>query len=186
MAAVAKEHARLQPSHRRLEAAVRGVFAAAISDRKIRLAAVRTLALRLLNDLQDELLVDRLGTVLTSVHARSGQVGSAQLGSAAELDATGHMLAEIARLTAFERHIGYVITIVVDQPSLAAEAAAGLGEELDQLRPYLDEQLIGGLAAARAALQPLLPAQRPVASRPLAEMDMALSEGRERLESLNS
>ena len=78
---------------------------------------------------------------------------------------------------------------MLDEPMRVAEAAAGLAEQMDGLLPHVGEELRNDLLAARAAWA-AVPANssvlEPVAPRPLAERDKALSEGLARLTELST
>ncbi|HMH94373.1 MAG TPA: hypothetical protein VK586_25230, partial [Streptosporangiaceae bacterium] len=191
MAAAAQRLADPPPSVERAETAIRNVLAAAIEEWKTRLAALRTLG-----DRVRELLPEPgepghhftlvLQNVAEFVIASARQVAAAQVGTAAQLDAAADNLAQLTFELDAEAYLKNAIAVVIDNPMRAAEVVAGLNQEADRLLPYVDEELRDVLRAAQAELAPVLPVPPPVASRPLAELDLALSQAIGRLQQLRT
>ncbi len=187
----AKQLADPPPSVERAETVIRNVIAAAIEHWNARLAALGGLAGRMLELLPESgergyQFALRLQESLEYVVARDLQLAAAQVGTAAELDAAADLLAEVTSQVDIEGWIKSAIGVVIDEPILAAAEAANLGENADRLLPYVSEPLRDVLRAARADLERILPAPPPVASRPLAEMDAALSQAIERLQDVRT
>ncbi len=189
---VAREHAALRPED--LEDAVRSVLAAAITDLQIRLATAGSLSTRL-NALpetarKEQSLQWNVAAIHQNTVVTAGQLHwLGQPHTAREMDAAVRELDEaIFDYQEVEAALRGTIAVVLDEPIRMAGAAAGLAKQMDGLLPHVGEQPRNELLQQRRVWTELPNSSvvlEPVASRPLAEWDKALSEGLARLRDLS-
>ncbi len=193
--AAAAKHAAFVPSAERLEKAVRAVLAAAITEWQTRLATAQSLLGRLSalpevaekeNLLQWDLAAYHRNT-LTFAFALNQLDGPH---TAEDMDEARQVLDEVTfEYQSVEAAIRGAIAIAVDEPMRIADTAAGLANQMDGLLPYAGEQNRNDLLQQRAvwaAAPNLSSVLEPVAPRPLAELDKALSKGLVRLRQLSN
>ena len=189
--AVAQDYAALQP--RRLEDAVRGVFAAALTEWQSRLRPAIHLSGRLMALPEAVTFSHVLQWDLAAAHRNIWSYAARLISPVPDWRLptvwTTDEAAEWLGLVPYsyqtaEAGIRNTIDVVVDEPMRAVAAAVGLNGQLDGLLPHVDQQLRDRLLSQRAAMQPFRPVPAPAASLPLAEIDEALSQALARLRGL--